>query len=143
MMEKLTHYIALLFAVTLISCNGGSNDGGNANDGAVSSEDNSASQTDPTSPTSSPASNSGNDSSSQSSNNQLSIDLNLRKSINFDGSGQSISIEHNPMFDVWSDNKDYSWSINLVKDSSNGAEFLPLIARGSSVYSIKATTRMK
>ena len=68
---------------------------------------------------------------------ELIIDLSERQGIRFTGLGEQIVIPHNPAFDVWSNNKEYSLSINVVKESSDGSAFVPLIARGESSYSIK------
>ena len=68
---------------------------------------------------------------------ELIIDLSNRQGIHFTGSGEEIVIPYNQAFDVWSNNKEYSLSVNVVKDSSDGSDFVPLIARGDSSYSIK------
>jgi hypothetical protein len=65
------------------------------------------------------------------------LNLASRKSIDFNTTGQVISVPHNEKFDAWSNNKAYTWSFNIVKDSSDGTKMIPIVSRGQSVYSVK------
>ena len=65
------------------------------------------------------------------------LNLTGRKSIDFNTSGQVITVPYNAKHDAWSNNKDFSWSFVIVKDASSGSEALPIVSRGQSYYSVR------
>ena len=74
--------------------------------------------------------------SSSSSSNSIDLDLSTRRAISLSGNNEYVSIAYDSKLDAWS-NKAFTWSINIVKDSSAGTEFLPIISRGLSTYYVK------
>jgi hypothetical protein len=124
---QFTHYLTILFALTIGACSGGEESTASAD----------AKQAQSTSADTSADSVATSTAEQTASDAEESISLSLRKAINFDSDGQSISVPYNAMFDIWSDNKAYSWSVTVVKDSSDGSQFVPIIARGNSVYSVR------
>ena len=65
------------------------------------------------------------------------LNLTGRKSIDFNTSGQVITVPYNAEHDAWSNNKDFSWSFVIVQDASSGSEALPIVSRGQSYYSVR------